>query len=161
MVEQIRAIGQDPQLLKETLHQVRRHVEEDASRLHEEQGVLQRELRRLHEDLRRLAGVQGEATAGRLADLQQRIAIGEGRMVEVQRQLQDLDRQLIQEPEVASAFLDFEGLWAALSLREQAQVIHLLIERVEYDGREGTLSLTFHPTGIQALAVRREREQMV
>jgi hypothetical protein len=27
-----------------------------------------------------------------------------------------------------------------------------LIERIDYDGRDGTIGITFHPTGIKALA---------
>jgi hypothetical protein len=30
-------------------------------------------------------------------------------------------------------------------------VLELLIERVEYDGQHGSVSLTFHPCGIKAL----------
>jgi hypothetical protein len=30
--------------------------------------------------------------------------------------------------------------------------MQLLVERVDYDGEKGTVSVTFHPTGIGALA---------
>ena len=39
-------------------------------------------------------------------------------------------------------------------------MIELLIERVEYDGRNGQVTVAFHPTGIKALADERaERAQ--
>jgi hypothetical protein len=30
-------------------------------------------------------------------------------------------------------------------------VMQLLVERVDYDGEKGTLSVTFHPSGIRSL----------
>ncbi len=35
---------------------------------------------------------------------------------------------------------------------EQARVIELLVERVEYDGQDRKVTVAFHPTGIKALA---------
>jgi hypothetical protein len=31
-------------------------------------------------------------------------------------------------------------------------MVHLLVERVDYDGARGKVSITFHPTGIKTLA---------
>ena len=42
-------------------------------------------------------------------------------------------------------------MWEQLSTSEQARVIGLLVERVDYDGAEGEISVTFQPTGIRAL----------
>ena len=38
-----------------------------------------------------------------------------------------------------------------LTPREQARVIELLVERVEYVGREGTVAITLRPSGIRVL----------
>ena len=46
----------------------------------------------------------------------------------------------------------FDPVWDSLTLREQSRLVHLLIEQVEYDGRTGDISITFHPTGIKTLA---------
>jgi site-specific DNA recombinase len=43
-------------------------------------------------------------------------------------------------------------VWDCLAPREQARVIELLVDRVTYDGVAGTISITFHPRGIKALA---------
>ncbi len=55
-------------------------------------------------------------------------------------------------PEVGAACSLFDPLWETLSAREQARILHLLIERIDYDGVNGTVSITFHPTGIKTLA---------
>jgi hypothetical protein len=43
-------------------------------------------------------------------------------------------------------------VWETLTPNEQARVIELLVERVEYDGRDGKVTVAFHPTGIKSLA---------
>jgi site-specific DNA recombinase len=43
--------------------------------------------------------------------------------------------------------------------REQARILHLLIERVDYDGPNGTVEITFHPTGIKTLADELKRQE--
>ena len=48
------------------------------------------------------------------------------------------------------------GVWEALSPREQAQMVSLMVERVDYDGAQGTLAVTFvHPDCSQRLAQER------
>jgi len=51
----------------------------------------------------------------------------------------------------AIRFAVFDPVWDSLCLREQVRVIQLLVERVDYDGDRGTVSVTFHPAGIDAL----------
>ena len=50
------------------------------------------------------------------------------------------------------AFALWEDVWAALTPREQARVMALLVEGVAYDGATGSAALTFRPSGIRALA---------
>jgi site-specific DNA recombinase len=38
-------------------------------------------------------------------------------------------------------------------------MVHLLVERVDYDGARGKVSITFHPTGIKTLADELTNEQ--
>src|SRR5256885_6125659 len=42
--------------------------------------------------------------------------------------------------------------------KEQARVIELLVERVDYDGKNGTVSITFHQAGIRTLAQEQGHE---
>lgn len=46
----------------------------------------------------------------------------------------------------------WDAVWGALTLKEQARVTALLVERVTYDGTMGSAALTFRPSGIRALA---------
>ncbi len=58
---------------------------------------------------------------------------------------------LVTKSEVDSALATFTPLWDSLSPREQARVVHLLIQRVDYDGAKGKVSVTFHANGIRTL----------
>jgi site-specific DNA recombinase len=54
--------------------------------------------------------------------------------------------------EISTGVSEFDAVWAALTPKEQARVLALLIERVDYDGKSGNVAITFHPTGIKTLA---------
>ena len=57
----------------------------------------------------------------------------------------------INESEVTHLLAHLHQTWEALAPRDQARVLELLIERIEYRGQDGQISLTFRPSGIQTL----------
>jgi len=154
VVEQVKAIGKDTNLLAETLEESRRQREEAIGKLEDEKRTLERELHRHNAELRELAakGRTNGVTTDRMADVQDRIKIAEQRTTEVREQIVALSRELVDAREVGEACSLFDPLWDTLTAREQARILHLLIERIDYDGVNGTVSITFHPTGIKTLA---------
>jgi len=46
----------------------------------------------------------------------------------------------------------WDEVWAALLAKEQARALGRLLERVDYDGKAGTVKFAFRPTGIAGLA---------
>ena len=87
-----------------------------------------------------------------MADLQDLIRTAEQRATQVREELIGLSREIIDEKEIAQALSLFDPVWETLSPQEQVRIVKLLIERVDYDGEKGTVSVTFHPTGIKTLA---------
>ncbi len=156
VVEQIKGIGRDPGLVAETVRQVHGQATGRADELTAEQKRLERELAGHHHDLqelvRRPAGQNGGWTSAGLADIQERIASAERRQSEVRDEVERLRRDMVSDADVAAALAEFEPVWGTLSPREQARLLHLLIERVDYDGRDGVISITFHASGIKSLA---------
>ena len=154
VVEQVKSIGRDTDLLAETLEQSRHQREESIKELEAEKRSLERQLNRYSTELRELAGrlaTNGTAT-DRMADLQDGIRTAEQRATEVREQIIVLSRELVDAREVAQACSLFDPVWETLTAREQARILHLLIERVDYDGVNSNVSITFHPTGIKTLA---------
>jgi len=87
----------------------------------------------------------------RLADLHEQIAAAERRLPELDARLAELDRETISRDEAEAAFSDFDAIWTNLCPREQTRLLNLLVERVEYNGEAGTISVTFRPSGISSL----------
>jgi site-specific DNA recombinase len=168
VVERIKCVGRDPALLQETLAQARRQDEAQVAELDAERRGLEKDLARWHAEMQRLSGQLGSGgdyagVVSRLADLQERIGLVERRVTQVREQIKAVAGQLPDEDEVAQALALFDPIWEALAPREQARVIQLLVERVDYDGAQGKVAITFHPHGIRALAdeLTKGRKEMI
>jgi len=151
VVDQIKSVGRDPLIIKETLAQARSQAEDQIERLKAERSELRGRLRDDHAELGRLAAASRPGDP-RLVDAHDRIRDAERRVTEIDDELATLDGELVDEAEVAAALADFDAVWDCLAPREQARAIELLVERVEYDGDGGSVSITFRPSGIKALA---------
>jgi site-specific DNA recombinase len=119
-----------------------------------EQRGLERDLTRWGAEIHHLRGagaVHGSDLA-RLADLQERIRQGERRHADIQEQLVALEGEVVDEHEIALALSSFDPVWEALTPREHARIVELLIERVDYNGTTGKVAITFQPAGIRTLA---------
>ena len=160
VVDRIKTIGKDDEVLARTLAQARKQNQDGLDDLQSERRRLERELAKHGAEVRKLidqAGAPGETpTAARLADLQERIRAAEQRATEVREQIITLSAKAVDEDELARALSLFDPIWDSLSPGEQARVLHLLVECVTYDGADGTLAITFRPTGIRVLADERE-----
>jgi site-specific DNA recombinase len=156
VVDRIRCIGRDPELLRSVLAQAREKDETRTTELETEQRGLEKDLNRWHGEVRKLSiqlkpGEDNGELVGRLADLHERIGMVE-QVGKVREQIKCVTDQLIPEEEATKALSTFDPIWETLTPNEQARVIELLVEKVEYDGRDGKVTVAFHPTGIKALA---------
>ncbi len=145
VVEEIRSIGRDPLVIKETLARARRQTEESLARLAAERKSIQNGLRDDHIELSRWA-----PTDPRLADAHDRIRAAERRVTEIDNELASLAD--VDEAEAVAALADFDAVWSCLAPREQSRLVQLLVEEVVYDGRAGKIAITFRECGIRTLA---------
>jgi site-specific DNA recombinase len=153
VVDQIRCLGEDPAVLRDTLAEVRKRADSTIERLVGERREIERALARLHADIRRTAaGNAGAATAPRIAELNERVRDAESRVAETDANLAELRKELVREEDVAAGLADFDDVWKSLSPREQIRLLRLLISRVEYDAADSSIEIAFHPTGIKSLA---------
>lgn len=157
VVAQIKKIGRGPELIAETVHRARGKAAERVEELAREESRLERDLTDRHRDLqgivkRPVVECDRDLATARMADLQEQITSVERRLSEVRSELQRLRRNVIDEADVARAISEFDPVWDALSTHEQARLLQLLIQRIDYDGRDGLISITFHNAGIKTLA---------
>ena len=152
VVDQIHQIGTDPKLITETIRQVRLQSEDGITHLTEERTSLQQQLRSHHADLQATASLPSTTKrVSQLAELQDQIGTTERRLTEIDSELAALRANQIDAPEVTRLLANFHQTWDALAPRDQTRVIELLIERIDYRGQDGQISLTFRPSGIQIL----------
>lgn len=161
VIDQIRGIGKDSEVIAETIRQTRVQSDKRIRELETERATLDKDLARYNSDLRKLVGLvaANPLAADRMADVQERIRVAEQRVTAVREELMALGRELVDEKEAVQALALFDPVWDVLSPREQARVIQLLVERVDYDGAKGTVAITFHPTGIRSLVDEMKRRE--
>jgi len=154
VVDQIRDIGRDPTLRNEVLAQVRRKEAEHRAELLAEAAVLERDLRCWHDDLRRASGNLQQGERGQRWRGCRTCTSGSGMPNRSSERCGRASKRWIAPP------LTKQGRHGAGELRADLanvdtegtrQSLHQLIERVDYDGARGNVSMTFHPIGIQAL----------
>jgi len=150
VIDQIKAIGKDSAVLAQTIRQARRQGEHALTELRAEERRLQKELARSNVEIGKLAASGNKQ--GQMVAVQERIQMAERRCTEVREQIESHSREIVDESEVAAALSLFEQVWETLSPKEQARIIQLLVERVDYDGKEGTIAVTFRANGIKTLA---------
>ena len=159
VIDEIKCIGRDPALIKETLTEARREGEEQIAQLKAERTALAGHLRADHAELGKLAG-KVQLGDPRLADLNERVGDAERRLSEIDSELTTLEGSLVDEADVAAALADFDAVWDCLAPREQARVVELLVEQVVYDHDRGCVAIAFRETGIKTLAAElAEREE--
>ena len=160
VVEQIKRIGKDPAMLSLTLSKCRQQMTQRRGDAERELVVVERDLARLHADLRRTAvdaATDGHAAA-RLADLHQKVQAGDDRAVALRREMEEADAGQITKAEVDAALGEFDGVWSRLSPKEQAKLMRMLVQRVDYDATKGSVSITFHPLGLRSIGQRAAEE---
>ena len=163
VVDRLRAVGRDPAVLAQTVAEARLQDQRQLADLEAERRTLGKDLARWNEEIRRAAQELGAAddpaaALGRLAELQQRVAQAERRLVAVGAQTQAVRTGLLHEDDAAEALARFGPVWEALARRDRSRLVRLVLERADYDGANGCLRLTFHPTGIRALADEAKRQ---
>ena len=164
VVEHIRGLGSNEQLVAETVRQVREQGEKRWQELNREREAEEKDLKQLHSKLRQLAGEinlgqgNGSPVAARLADLQDRIRSAEQRMTQLREELLAVERESLDQDDLAQALAIFDPVWESLNSREQSRIMHLLLDQVGYDGSTGKVTISFKSPGIKELARGRAEE---
>jgi site-specific DNA recombinase len=157
VLDQIRQIGRDPQLLNQVLAQARHQDDARLAELETERAALERDLLRGQGELRRLlaevgAGESNGRLLSRLAELQERLGHLEQRIARLRRQREAVQQERLDEAEASRALAGLDPAWQTMTPDEQARVVGLLVERVDYDGAQGKVAISFHPLGLKTLA---------
>ena len=157
VLNQIRGIGNDPEVLLATVSAAERQRAT-------QRPELVAEVRRLTNDRTALTGQRsnlldalqtgGTATAsiaGRITELDEQIARVQTRLDEVAAQLAGIEANTLDEAGIRDALTRFGPVWDSLEPRERQRVLHLLVEVVRFDAQAGEVEIVFRDTGVAAL----------
>jgi site-specific DNA recombinase len=136
VVERIKVVGRDPDLLRDTLAEIRSIQKTRVPALTAERRRLDREVSRLRDR----GG--NEDHIGKIT----------ARLVEVGEELDVLQGASVDRRDLAKALALFDEVWVCLFPAERERIIGLLVARIDFDAGRGTVAITFRPTGIRSLA---------
>ena len=161
VVDRIRAIANDDDMVAEVVRQARALADAELNQLQTERTDLERELKRYHAELRRLVA-NGPPDDGcaikRVVELHEAVSRAESRLAEVRTGISDREAEQFEDQDFATAFREFDDAWNALSPREQAHALALLLNRVEFDAADSSITMSFHPSSIKTLTTDPDEE---
>jgi site-specific DNA recombinase len=153
VVEQIRAVGRDPELLAEVLQAMEREQSERRPELEANLREVKDDRERLERDQKRLVATVADAKAGRraivaeLGELALAIEGKEGEEAALEGELDAINGQTIDPEALRQAIEEFSAVCRELFPPERARVLALLLEAVEFNASRTEVKLTFRADG--------------
>jgi site-specific DNA recombinase len=161
VVNQIRVIGRDADVRRETFKQALAQLATQSRELAREAKGLTKEAARVRAEVGRLVDAAAKSSGGanqalldRLAKDQERLNGLERRLSEIREQRAGLEAIRIDEQELGRVLGRFDPIWNVLLTPEKERILRLLIERIDYDGATGTLSFAFRLPGVASLTAK-------
>lgn len=102
----------------------------------------------------RIAGETGSDTGlrfERIKSLEEAIRATERRLDEIARELARLEHEPLDVDHLRRTIREFDDVWATLTVREQEQMVKLLVSKVVYDGVTGKVTISFRSAGAKEL----------
>lgn len=157
VIDQIRCVGQDPGVVRDTLAQSRVQTQTTVERLKKEKNVLERAILGHYERLNQAIAVGANESA--FADIQDQIREKEQRVSEVVDEMTSVSSLMIDESDVRESLGRFQEVWAALSPAERAKAIRQIVDSIQYDGHSKELSISYHPIGIRTFSQEQQSKE--
>lgn len=148
VIAHIRGISSNRELLQATLGACRERVSAQIEELYAEQQVLRKVISNCQELLCSQNVLQNP---DQLVDIHEQIQKSELRLSVILREKTAFERGMLTEEEMTSAMTSFTPVWDNLTPHEQGTIIALLVERVGYDGRDGSVNVQFRSSGLKQL----------
>ncbi len=150
VIDQIRSITKDPQLFLLALEQANSKAISKNEELGAEFTQLSRKAKQLNRKIQALCNNPDVEISDGVVELNEQLHETESRLQQIEKELAILDGKRINSNAAMEAFQSFDAVWDALSPKEQARVLQLLIERINYDStpNKQLMSITYRPNGI-------------
>ena len=157
VIDQIRCVGQDPGVVRDTLAQSRVQTQTTVERLKKEKHALERAVLGHYERLNQ--AIANGANESAFADIQDQIREKEQRVSEIIDEMAAVSSLMIDESDVRDALGRFQEVWVALTPAERAKAIHQIVDSIQYDGHSKELSISYHPIGIRTFSQEQQSKE--
>lgn len=162
VLEHVRRIAADSDLRSEVLRQSQDCIAAELDHLTDLQKPLLTQRRHLETEIRNVALKPATPAAiDELTDLQRRTGKIDLQLAELERQRTERQGEVITAEEVGDALANFDDLWNHWSPREQANLVELLVAKVECHTADGAISIVLHDSAIKKLMHRTRETQDV
>jgi len=154
VVEQIRKLAKNPELVKQVFEEASREQKKLIPKLEAEQKRLFKDNQSKSEEIRRskipvrglvdAIGTNGRSAAigARLAELEGIVARIERRVAEIEAELTSLREHSVDPDDIAKKLAEFEGVWEVMWPSERSELIHQVMEAATCDG-DGKVKIAF------------------
>jgi site-specific DNA recombinase len=143
VIEQLRRVGRNRELLREVIRQLDDQRTGEKAGIREQKAGVGKALRQAARDTRGAVAVSGALGTARLVELQDHTSQLSQQFADLNQQLAAAEADRLNIPDVESALNSFDPLWEQLSTWEQERFIRTLVEQIEYEGKTGTVTLSF------------------
>ena len=162
VVDQVRSIGQNPELIAATVKAAEAEAKAREPKLTAERRKLEQEVKKLAADRANLLKAIESGGSGisvlvtRLGEVDEAHRKAQGRVTAIEDELSSLKSQPVDEEDLRRALEAFDPVWDELFPRERARVLQLLIQEVKLYAAEREMEVTFRPGGLSGLGMGKE-----
>jgi site-specific DNA recombinase len=148
VVQQIRRIGQDPDLVEQVYAEALRQQKADIPKLEAEHTQLLRQRRRKGEEIKRLIAVLADAdqplvsVTEHLRETEVAVARLDTRLAELKDQIALIRSQTIDSDHLRETLAQFVPLWEVLHPEERIAFVRQVIKTVRYDSASESIAIT-------------------
>jgi len=153
VVDQIRSLGRDDALIAEAVRGAQMQLRQRVAEFEAEHGRISERHLAARDELRDLvdSGHAQNGSTARASGLREEIRVLTADARRLDARATAMRERLLDEDELAGALEAFDPMWNALAPLERERLVHLLVQRVEYDAQGETISVTFHAQDDTAL----------
>ncbi len=149
VVDELRVFANDDQLIRDIYERCHEQNREDVDLQTREADSLAKFLKDDHAEMTHL--VAPAAGPDLIEATQSRIDKNEARLKELREAIANHRPIRVSHASIRKTLGELDEAWDTIPPRERCRLMELLIERIDYDGVEGTLDITFHPAGLASL----------
>ena len=159
VIDEVRAIAGDAGLRREVLTQSIEQTDRELNELQTQRSQLMKQMSRTDEHIRDVVARSDVDGTRQLGDLHEQRDHCRRSLSRVDEEIARVNAERITENDINASLADFDNIWNALNTLEKAELLKLLISRIEFDAGESSLSISMHPAGIRLLAGQANEEE--